>query len=347
MRFHDLSIRGTGVWLPPRLAVADAVDSGECPARVPIVSGVETVTVSAGESAAEMAVLAARTALDRAASGPSDIDLILHADTYYQGHDVWAVASYIQRETVRNHCPAMEVRQMSNGGMGTLELAAAYLAAAPERQDVLLTTADRYCLPGVDRWRADPGTPFADGGTALVLSRRGGYARLVSLAMLADSELEPLHRSEGAFGAAPLSHEVPIRFDGANREFNRRHGLSATFDRAVAGQVTTVKQALADAEIELADADWVLLPHFGQLRLESLFYHPFDIDPDKTTWDWSRTVGHLGGGDQFAGLDYLVGSGRVSPGDTCVLMGVGAGYSWGCAVLQIVSLPSWAHSYRS
>lgn len=60
-----------------------------------------------------------------------------------------------------------------------------------------------------------------------------------------------------------------------------------------------------------------------------------------TNWEWSRTVGHLGAGDQFASLAHLVDSGRARPGDRCVLIGVGAGYSWGCAVVEIDTVPDW------
>ncbi|KNE82219.1 MULTISPECIES: ketoacyl-ACP synthase III family protein [Streptomyces] len=342
MRVENVFIRGTGIRLPGSLRVADAVAAGDCPARLASATGVLSVSHSADESAAEMAVAAARSALRRAGSSPGDIDLILHADTYHQGQDLWPVASYIQRETTGNSCPAIEIRQMSNGGMAALDLATAYLTAAPHRCDALLTTADRFCEPGIDRWRTDPGTPYADGGTALVLSRRGGYARLVSLAVLADSELEPMHRGDDPFGKAPFSHRIPVDFEEAKRAFTARAGMSYAITRANAGQRSVVKQALADAGMELADADWVVLPHFGRRRLSTIYYGPYGIDPARTTWEWSRTVGHLGAGDQFAGLDYLVGSGSAVPGDRCVLIGVGAGYSWGCAVVDILDRPDWA-----
>lgn len=347
MRLDDLYIRGTGTWLPPRLTVADAVAAGECPPNVPERTGFASVTVSTGESAAEMAVLAAEPALDRSGSLGSDVDLILHADTYHQGHDTWAVASYVQHETVDNQCPAIEIRQMSNGGMAALELAASYLTALPARNDALLTTADRFCPPGFDRWRTDPGTPYADGGTALVLSRRGGYARLRALAVHADPALEPLHRGDEPFSTAPLAHGAPLRFDVAARAFNRRHGLSFSVRRIAEGQSTVLKRVLADAELEMDDIDWFVLPHFGHLRLESFYYNRYGIDPDRTTWAWGRTVGHLGAGDQFAGLDHLVTAGLAAPGAKCLLMGVGAGYSWGCAVVEIQELPSWADTSPS
>ncbi|MFD0513441.1 3-oxoacyl-[acyl-carrier-protein] synthase III C-terminal domain-containing protein [Streptomyces aureus] len=118
--------------------------------------------------------------------------------------------------------------------------------------------------------------------------------------------------------------------------------MSYAISRAHNGQQTVIKQALADAGSELAEADWVVLPHFGRRRLTSIYYKPFGIDPARTTWDYSRTVGHLGAGDQFAGLDHLTVSGRAAPGDRVVLVSVGAGYSWGCAVLDILERPDWA-----
>ena len=71
--------------------------------------------------------------------------------------------------------------------------------------------------------------------------------------------------------------------------------------------------------------------------MSACFYEPFEIDPGRTTWDWSRTIGHLGAADQFAGLDHLRRSGKLAVGDLVVLMSVGAGYSWGCAVLDVLS----------
>lgn len=344
MRVEDIWIRGTSVRFPASASVADAVASGACPPRVAAATGLESVAYSPDESAAEMAARAARQALERAGSGAEDVDLILHADTYHQGQDLWPVASYIQREALGNSCPAVEIRQMSNGGLAAMDLATAYLTAGHGRGDALLTTADRFCAPGIDRWNTDPGTPYADGATALVLSRRGGFAALKSLALLADPELEPLHRGDDPFTPAPFSHRMPVDFDEAKRAFIGRTGMSFAITRAHNGQQAVIKQALADAGTELGEARWVILPHFGRRRLQSIYYRPFGIEADRTTWEFSRTVGHLGAGDQFASLDHLVVSGRAGPGDRVVMVSVGAGYSWGCAVVEITGRPDWSQA---
>ncbi|MFI5807654.1 ketoacyl-ACP synthase III family protein [Streptomyces sp. NPDC051561] len=341
MRVEDTYIRGTSVRFPSSLSIADAVADGSCPQRVARATGMLSVAHSPHESAAEMAAAAARTALQRSASGPGDVDLLLHADTYHQGQDLWPVGSYIQREAVGNSSPAIEIRQMSNGGLAALDLATAYLSAGHGHADALLTAADRFCPPGIDRWLTDPGTPYADGASALVLSRRGGFARLKSVAVLADPDLEPMHRGDEPFSRAPFSHRIPVDFEEAKKAFVGRVGMSYAISRAHQGQQTVVKHALTDAGIELADARWVVLPHFGLRRLRSIYHQPFGIDVSRTTWDWSRTVGHLGAGDQFASLDHLLVTGKAAPGDHIVLIGVGAGYSWGCAVIEMLRRPDW------
>lgn len=341
MRIDGIYVRGNATYLPDVLRVSDALASGECEPRFVDRTDVESVAVSPEESAAEMGATAAAQALRRADSAPADVGLILHADTYHQGQDLWPVASYIQRETVRNQCLALEIRQMSNGGLAAVDLAVAHLWSRSPASDALLTTADRFCLPGIDRWRTDPGTPYADGATALVLSSRSGYAKLVSLATNADSELEPIHRGTEPFSRLPFAHRMPVDFEEAKHAFVRHYGQSFGINRAKTGQAAVVKEAVADADMDLTDASWFVLPHFGIRRLEANYLHPFDIDIDSTTWDWSRTVGHLGAGDQFAGLGHLVDSGKAQPGQRCVLISVGAGYSWGCAVVEIVDQPGW------
>ncbi|MDH6132411.1 3-oxoacyl-[acyl-carrier-protein] synthase-3 [Kitasatospora sp. MAA4] len=342
MRFDDLYITGAAAHLPPRVTVAQALERGECDPQSVRSSDLLSVAVSDGESGPEMAASAAGTALRRADADPGEIDLLLHATVYYQGHDLWAPASYVQRRALGNRCPAVEVRQLSNGGMAALELAAGYLVPGSARVGALLTTGDRFCAPGFDRWRSDPGTVYGDGGTALVLSRRPGFARLRSLVTVGDSDLEAMHRGADPFGAAPFEQRRPMDLEVLKRRFIEQVGTSYSVARVSAAQTEVLKQALAEADTELAGIDWFVLPHFGLRRLTSGFLRRWEVAPEDTTWTWGRTVGHLGAGDQFAGLAHLAQSGRLLPGQRCLLVGVGAGYSWSCAVLEVRHTPDWA-----
>ncbi|MEU6024209.1 ketoacyl-ACP synthase III family protein [Micromonospora sp. NPDC048871] len=335
-------IDSTGTWLPPRVPTGQVVAAGRFDAALARVTDVVSVAVAGEESAPEMAVRAARTALARARSTAADIDLVLHASFFYQGHDLWAPASYVQREAVGNNCPAMEVRQMSNGGMAAMELASAYLAVDPGRSSALITTGDKFCQPGFDRWHSDPGTVYADGGTALVLSRRGGFARLRSLVTLSVPELEGMNRGDDPFGRTPFEHRPQVDYEVCKRAFLARTSVSYAVSLVSSAQERVIKQALAAADLELGDIDRIVLPHVGRRRLKVAFFSSFGIDPARTTWPWSRAVGHLGAGDPIAGLDHLVTSGVLDTGHTCMLVSVGAGYSFSCAVVEVLDRPAWA-----
>lgn len=342
MRLNSLYLAGAAVHVPGRIRLADAIAAGRCDERSAARTALKSVGVSTDESAAELAARAADLALKRADSSPAEIALILHADVYYQGHDLWAPASYVQRVAVGNRCPAIEIRQLSNGGMSAIELAGAYLTAAPGRSAALLTTGDRFCPPGFDRWNSDPGTIYGDAGTALVMSREGGFAALRSLATVSEPELEGVHRGADPFGPAPFSRRQPMDLDVLKRDFAGRAGISAIVSRVAAGQAEALNRALADAGVTLADIDRFVLPHFGLRRLTSAYLRPWNIDLAATTWLWASRVGHLGAGDQFSGVCHLVESRSMQPGDHILLAGVGAGYTWTCAVVEILSVPDWS-----
>jgi 3-oxoacyl-[acyl-carrier-protein] synthase-3 len=339
VRHQDIYLAGLGSSLPGTVSVADAVQQGLLEARAARQTGALAVTVSDGTAGPEFAVAAGRAALADAARVVDDasIDLLLHASVYYQGHDLWAAPSYIQREVLHGSGgPAIGISQLSNGGMAALELAAGYLAGSARSAGALLTAGDRFCPPGFDRWTCDPGTLYADGGAALVLSRRGGFARLRSVVTVSEPELEGMHRGDDPFGLAPFERRPVIDLEQAKQAFFARMSTPFCVRKVATAQREVIKRALAEADAELDGIDWFVLPHLGRRRLDAAFFQPFGIDPERSTWGWSRGVGHLGAADQFAGLGRLREQGLLRPGQLCLLAGIGAGFSWTCAVVEVL-----------
>ncbi|WP_251094255.1 ketoacyl-ACP synthase III family protein [Streptomyces sp. Caat 7-52] len=343
MKYEAVYVAGNGTWLPRPLPVGDAAAQGLCRERDVARTEFVAATVSTEEPAPEMAARAARQALERSGLPAATVRLLLYANVYYQGHDMWAPASYVQRAALGGgRSQAIELHQMSNGGMAALELAATHLTAAPGPSAVLTVAADRFCLPGIDRWFSDPGSVFGDGGAALVLSNEDGYARLRSLVTVSDPSLEAMHRGDDPFGPAPFSVRSPLDVKACQKGFLSSASMSETVARSARGQREALEGALADADVKLDDIDWFVLPHFGRRRLAANYLAPYGIDPDRTAWSWFRGVGHLGAGDQFASLGRLVDTGAVGPGDRCLLLGVGAGFTWSGAVVEILRRPAWA-----
>lgn len=340
MRCDGLCVRGLASHLPPAVSAADAVAAGRYLPQDYEENAIESVcVVPDGEAQAppEMAVRAARAALaDSGLAGP-DVGLLLHAGLYHQGEDFWTPANYVQHQVLGGtDALAVQVHQASNGGMAALELAAAYLTASSGHRNALVTTADRYAPPGFDRWRTDTGVVYADGATALVLGRREeGAPRLLAVGSAAEPDLEEMCRDQAGFTPAPHFRDGPLDVRARKKSYLRVRGGRGLMDRLGRAAVRNIGRTLDEAGAKLDDVRWVVLPNIGFDSLEWEFLEPLGLTVDRTLWSWGRTVGHLGAGDQFAGLDHVVRELPVRPGDLVLLAGIGIGFNWTSAVVEL------------
>ncbi|WP_213454848.1 ketoacyl-ACP synthase III family protein [Rhizomonospora bruguierae] len=275
------------------------------------------------------AVEAGRAALSRAGVPAGEVRLVVHASSETHGPDDLPPASYIQGRTVGTTALAVELRQACNGALAALELAAAYLSTAPAPASALVTTSDRN-PPGTDRYRAGQGELAGDAATAVVLSRGAGVARLLSTAVVGDG------RYLGTVAADP--GEYPSR---AAFLAEQRRRLRPMLRAMSTHERTSVETALADAGLVSADISRWVFANVGQFLVDQEFRKRFGIAESMTTWEWGRTVGHLGAGNQLAGLTHLVETGAVRVGDRVALCGNGVGFSYGCAILEISTEPAW------
>ncbi|MGH3381139.1 MAG: ketoacyl-ACP synthase III family protein [Actinoallomurus sp.] len=338
MRCDDLFIAGLARHLPGFLDVEGAVRDGRYDAEEQVANAYVSVTVSDGQAPPEMAVRAGVLAVGRSGVAPGEVALLLHASAWFQGVDYWPAASYVHREVLgaNRRAPALDVAQMCGGALGAVELAASHLMAVRSRRAVLVTTADRFEAPGLDRWRGDVGgIVYGDGAAAVVLAREG-FARLLSVGTVVDTGLEAMYRGVEEFSVRP-GREVDIR--ARRRAFMA--GTAGVADRTTAGLSEAIELALEEAGVKLGDVARFVFPNVGLTTLRTRYLEPFGLEVAATAWEWGRRTGHVGAADQLTGLAELVETGAVGPGDRVMLVGIGAGFSWTCAVVEVTARPSW------
>ncbi|MFJ9181416.1 ketoacyl-ACP synthase III family protein [Streptomyces sp. NPDC102360] len=290
----------------------------------------------------DMAVTAGRAALDRAGL-PSDVfALVLHASIAHQGLDHFTAASYIQGRTVGGRAQSLEIKQSSNGGMAALELAAAYLSAASGEAAALITTSDKFAAPAYDRYRSDGGMVMSDGATGLALSRRPGVARLLSTSIIGDATHENAYRGEVPWTAAPGDEGWPLDIRARRgRHLENGGNIWEIVKDLTARQQESIDLALTDADTGIDEISRVVFPNVGRSVQDWGHRKAHGVDETQATWEWGRRVGHIGAGDQLAGLTHLLETGAVSPGDKVMLCGIGSGWSFSAAVLEVTDLPDW------
>lgn len=335
MQVDSVFIRALGAFLPESVPPpAPDEQSSE--------AGGLTGALVAGEVAPpELAVRAVRQAFERGGVDPAEISLLLHASVFHQGPDGWLPPAYIARETLGTAVPAIEIRQGCNGLFSGLELAVDHLAADGSRQAVLLTSAENFDNPLVDRWTAHPGSYLGDGAVALVADRSGGFARLRSLATVSVPELEQLHRGTRPLFPPGATSGQKLEFGARAKEFGELNLVPDGQQRLAKARDEVLARVLAEAGTELDEVAWVVSMNNSRPHVAKRLIEPLGLPMSRSGWEFGRGFGHLGACDQFVTLERIVAAGRVAPGDKVLMLGVGPGISIGGAVVEILSVPAW------
>ncbi len=337
MRTANLHLAGIGSHLPPLHTTERAVSEGRYDEASRQASGMVSAAVSESTPAPQLAIDAARIALAESGHDADDIGVLLHSYTHHQGPDGWSAVHYILNHTVNRPIPAVEVKQGCLGMIASVEAAANRLIANPTHEAALITTGDNFSTPQVDRWRGSSLFLLADAGSAVVLSRRGGFAELLSVGSLSDSSMEILHRAGEDLFPPGITRGRGLNF--AERAAKVR-------EQWAAGQAPPIKnfgdkvaeiaeRTLKEAGLTLDQVARVCHVGFGEPALEAMFLLPLDVPAEKNVWEYTRTIGHTGAADLFLGLEHVWRTGQVGPGDHVLLIGASTGMEAGAAVVRI------------
>jgi 3-oxoacyl-[acyl-carrier-protein] synthase-3 len=337
--WDGLYLAAAASWLPPAVSVEDALASGAYDRADAERQDFLSVTVAGpGDTMADMWSRAARLALAQSGTGADRVDLLLCASILGVGVEAWNAAAYVQRELGMPGGLAIEMRSGSNGGLAAIELAASYLQR-PGTTTAVVTAGGVFPMPYIDRWRAERFL-LADGCAAAVLSTRGGFARLVATASASDPGLEALHRADTPIGLVAPNTEYPINLRARAKWFQdgemRKEEL---FQRLSFGPRLVVREVLSETGLTVDKVEHVIVPHFGRTITMLQCLRPLGLrDFDRTAWEFARRTGHLGPGDQFAAISYLNENNQLKSGQYVLMLGVGAGFSWSAALLEIVDI---------
>jgi 3-oxoacyl-[acyl-carrier-protein] synthase-3 len=340
---HDVFIAGAGMYLPPPVSVQVGLDSGRLSPELLAATGAHAVRVAGDTPAPDLAVSAVREALARSGHRPDEIDMLFYCPVWHQGPECWSAPHYVLRHGLGQDVPAVQLTQQCNGAIAAMDLGASYLTAAPSRTAVVIATGENWNTGLVDRWSSAASCIFGDGGTALVVSRRAGFARLRSTVLLSAAELEDIDRTgERIFpprttAGLPMNHHEVV-----DRYVRGFRGTIPAFVDVVRGTIRkAVEQALGEAGLSTSDVTRICHVNSTDTYHEHFIYRTLGLDPAAGTREFGRGVGHLGSGDTLAAFTHLVENGQLQPGDHAVLVSTAPGHATACAVVELIERPQW------
>lgn len=323
---HDVGIVGTGSYAPARV-----VTNEELARLVPTDPqwvfdklGIRERRIAAdGETTSDLAVMAARAALESASLQPGDIDLLIVA-TATPDRPSPSTATIVQRKLGSWGYPAFDIAAVCSGFVHGVVIATQFVATGSCRR-ALVVGADMFSR--ITDWTSRECVYFGDGAGAVVLSRcEPGYG-------VTATDLGADGRSWECFTVPAGGSERPASTATLeNREHFYRQNGPAVYEFAVSTIPGAINRVLARAGVTADEIDLVV-PHQAGVHALHEVARRSGIPVAKFVTVMDR-FGNTAGASVPMALDDAVRTGRVGSGDRVLLVGFGAGMTWGSALLR-------------
>ena len=265
-----------------------------------------------GESAATLAIAAAKQALARSGLAPADIACCICA-TLSAPDATPSVACQVQAALgLPETCPALDINAACSG----------FLYGTAVARGLLATLGGQYALvigcEALSRLM-DP----ADRSTC-VLFGDGAGAAIFELA----ADPTPFAVMLGARGDAAIHAGGPSRAGSAPITMDGR----AVFRFAVDALPKCLHAVLDETQLTLDDLSWVVC-HQANSRIIDHCVKALQADPAKFYKNMDRH-GNTSAASIPVALNELAESGQLQPGQTIACIGFGGGLTWGGAIFQ-------------
>lgn len=315
----SFAVLGTGSYVPPRVVTNDElstfVDTSDewITQRV----GVRQRHVCTTETAADLAVQAARRALDDAGVAPGDLDLIIGATV--SGEDVSPNVACMVQHDLGAACPAYDINAACSAFIFLLETAAGYFARGKVRR-VLVVGAER--LSRILDWE-DRSTCviFGDGAGAMVLGEGDNFLASRLYTRGGDDVI----KIPQFIGKSPFYEREPIK------PYIHMKGQE-TFKFAVGAMCGDVRGVMEEVGWCGEEVSWVV-PHQANARIIEMAKKKLDIPAERFFMNIDR-YGNTSAASIPLAVDELNRAGKLHRGDNLILCAFGGGLSSAACALK-------------
>jgi 3-oxoacyl-[acyl-carrier-protein] synthase-3 len=322
-------IIGTGSYLPPK-----KVSNQELTAQL-AANGVETsdewIFSRSGISSrhyaepsvtsSDMAVEAAKRALEAADLKANDIDLIILATStpdFLGGFP--STACVVQHKLgMTNGAAAVDVQAVCSGFIYAMAMADSMIKSGAHKK-ALIIGAEVFSriLNFEDRTTC---VLFGDGAGAIIMAR-STEPGVLATKLHADGSHANVLCVAGNVHAGVITGSAFLYMDG-----------KAVFKLAVNVLEKVANEVLEIAGLTASQIDW-LVPHQANIRIMQSTAKKLDMPMDKVIVTVDQH-GNTSAASIPLALDVAVRDGRIQKGQTVMLEGVGGGFTWGAAIVRM------------
>lgn len=270
----------------------------------------------------DLAVEAARKALEDAGKTAADVDLIIVATTT-PDMTFPATAAIVQRKLGAPTCIAFDVQAVCSGFVYALSVADGFIARGNAKCAVVIGAEEMTRL--MDWTDRTTCVLFGDGAGAVVLEPMQGQGTpadtgMLGFALRCDGAKTDLLYVDG--GPATTGSVGHLRMAG-----------NQVFRHAVVNIAEAVTAAAAAAGVTIPDIDW-FVPHQANQRIIKGVGDRLGLDENKVVSTVAMHANTSAASIPLA-LDTAIKDGRIKRGDLVLLEAMGGGLTWGACAIRL------------
>lgn len=311
MRYHNVSILGTGSFLPEKVVKNQEIEKSVNTTNEWIKNklGINERRVAENELPSEMGFKAAIKALDSANLTINDIDLIVVATSSPEQISPSTACIIHNKFNIKKDIPAFDINAVCSGFVYAINLISPLISFGVYN-NVLIIATEAYSK--VTNWDDQHCVFFGDGAGAIVLGNfDGGWISC--------------ENSANGKNTGMTGFNLPI-----GGPFIMRG--KEVWDQAIKVIPSSVRSILEKSNVLIKDVD-MIVPHQPSINILKLIAEDLDIPMSKVKTVMDKYANIAGASIPIA-LDDAVLNNEIKKGDVIVLTAVGSGWTWGSTILN-------------
>ena len=286
-------------------------------------TGILSRHIAQGETTSVTAGNAAKMAMENAGITPQDVDLLILATVTPDNTTPATAVKIASNLGLREGVPAFDMSAACSGFVYALTMADNMIRLGQAKTAVVIGAETLSKI--VDWTDRNTCVLFGDGGGAVVLRAKEGKGDstdtgVLSTCIFADGSMYENLKTTG--GVSTTQNAGVVFMNGKE-----------VFKHAVGSLSNAAEEAMQRAGVSKGEIDW-LIPHQANIRIIDSVRERMELPEDKVIVSLDHH-GNTSAASIPLAMSENIQSGRLKKGDLVVITAMGAGFTWGGAVIRL------------